>query len=93
MLRVASLTIGAGAQLDLANNVLVLDYSSSGSSPLAALTSLVTSVNFGAIVTTLAREGASVILNGRSEASVSAGLAEVRAAVPNAKVEGFTMTQ
>ena len=42
-----------------------------------------------AIVTSLAREGASVILNGRSEQSVSAGLAEVRAAVPKAKVEGF----
>jgi NAD(P)-dependent dehydrogenase (short-subunit alcohol dehydrogenase family) len=42
-----------------------------------------------AIATTLAREGASVILNGRSDQSVSTGLAEVRAAVPNAKIEGF----
>jgi NAD(P)-dependent dehydrogenase (short-subunit alcohol dehydrogenase family) len=42
-----------------------------------------------AVVTTLCREGASVVLNGRSEQSVAAGLAEVRAAVPKAKVEGF----
>jgi NAD(P)-dependent dehydrogenase (short-subunit alcohol dehydrogenase family) len=42
-----------------------------------------------AIVTTLAREGARVILNGRSERSVSAALAEVRKAAPQARVEGY----
>jgi NAD(P)-dependent dehydrogenase (short-subunit alcohol dehydrogenase family) len=42
-----------------------------------------------AIVTGLAREGARVILNGRSEKSVSAARTEVLAKVPQAKVEGF----
>src|SRR6267142_391524 len=42
-----------------------------------------------AIVTALARKGAKVILNGRSEQSVSAGLAEVRVGLPKAKLEGF----
>jgi NAD(P)-dependent dehydrogenase (short-subunit alcohol dehydrogenase family) len=42
-----------------------------------------------AIVTSLTREGARVILNGRTEQSVAEGLASVRAEVPNAKVEGF----
>ncbi len=59
---------------------------------LADKTALVTGSAKGiglAIVTTLAREGAKVILNGRTEQSVSAALAEVRAAVPKAKVEGF----
>jgi NAD(P)-dependent dehydrogenase (short-subunit alcohol dehydrogenase family) len=42
-----------------------------------------------AIVMGLAREGARVILNGRSEKSVSEALAEVHAKVPQAKVEGF----
>ena len=42
-----------------------------------------------AIVTSLAREGARVILNGRTDKSVAEGLAAVRQEVPNAKVEGF----
>lgn len=42
-----------------------------------------------AIVVALAREGARVVLNGRTEGSVAQGLAEVRAAVPGARVEGF----
>jgi len=42
-----------------------------------------------AIATFLAREGARVILNGRSEASVATALSEVRTAVPGAEVEGF----
>ena len=42
-----------------------------------------------AIVQGLAREGARVILNGRSQASVDAALAKLRAAQPNARVEGF----
>ncbi|MET0555650.1 MAG: SDR family oxidoreductase [Vicinamibacteria bacterium] len=42
-----------------------------------------------AIVVALAREGARVVLNGRTEASVATALAEVRAAVPGAAVEGF----
>jgi NAD(P)-dependent dehydrogenase (short-subunit alcohol dehydrogenase family) len=42
-----------------------------------------------AIVVALAREGARVVLNGRTESSVAAALAEVTAAVPGASVEGF----
>jgi NAD(P)-dependent dehydrogenase (short-subunit alcohol dehydrogenase family) len=42
-----------------------------------------------AIATALAREGSRVVINGRTAASVSAALSEVRAAVPNAKAEGF----
>jgi NAD(P)-dependent dehydrogenase (short-subunit alcohol dehydrogenase family) len=42
-----------------------------------------------AIVVALAREGARVVLNGRSERSVETALAEVRAAAPGADVEGF----
>jgi NAD(P)-dependent dehydrogenase (short-subunit alcohol dehydrogenase family) len=42
-----------------------------------------------AIVVALAREGARVVLNGRTEPSVATALAEVRAAVPGAAVEGF----
>jgi NAD(P)-dependent dehydrogenase (short-subunit alcohol dehydrogenase family) len=42
-----------------------------------------------AIVVALAREGARVVLNGRAESSVATALAEVKAAVPGAQVEGF----
>ena len=42
-----------------------------------------------AIATGLAREGASVIVNGRSENSVNEALARIRRAVPNAKLDGF----
>ena len=42
-----------------------------------------------AIVTTLAKEGARVILNGRSEASVAAARSEILAELPKAKLEGF----
>src|ERR1700694_5735651 len=42
-----------------------------------------------AIATALAREGARVIINGRTEASVSAALSETRGSVPNAAIEGF----
>lgn len=42
-----------------------------------------------AIVIALAREGAHVVLNGRSEASVQEGLKQVHATVRDAKVEGF----
>jgi NAD(P)-dependent dehydrogenase (short-subunit alcohol dehydrogenase family) len=42
-----------------------------------------------AIATALAREGARVIINGRSEASVAAALTRIRQAHPDAKVEGF----
>ena len=42
-----------------------------------------------AIVTSLAREGARVILNGRSEASVASARAAVLAEVPAAKLDGF----
>ena len=42
-----------------------------------------------AIATGLAREGARVILNGRSEASVSDALAKLRALHPDADVQGF----
>ena len=42
-----------------------------------------------AIATALAREGAAVVLNGRSEASLATALAEIRAAVPAARLQGF----
>jgi NAD(P)-dependent dehydrogenase (short-subunit alcohol dehydrogenase family) len=42
-----------------------------------------------AIDTALGREGARVVINGRTEASVTAALSEILASVPNAKVEGF----
>ncbi len=42
-----------------------------------------------AIAVALAREGARVVLNGRSERSVETALAEVRAVAPGADVEGF----
>jgi NAD(P)-dependent dehydrogenase (short-subunit alcohol dehydrogenase family) len=42
-----------------------------------------------AIATGLAREGARVIVNGRSETSVNAALAKIRHAVPPAKLEVF----
>jgi NAD(P)-dependent dehydrogenase (short-subunit alcohol dehydrogenase family) len=42
-----------------------------------------------AIATALAAEGARVIVNGRSEASVATALGELRRAHPRAKLEGF----
>src|SRR5258708_15829051 len=42
-----------------------------------------------AIATALAREGARVVINGRTEASVSAARSEILGSVPNAAVEGF----
>src|SRR5437762_11692949 len=42
-----------------------------------------------AIATALAREGARVVINGRTEASVSAALSEIRGSLPNATIEGF----
>ncbi len=42
-----------------------------------------------AIATALAREGARVVINGRTEASVSAARAEILESVPNAIIEGF----
>lgn len=42
-----------------------------------------------AIATGLAREGAKVIINGRSEKSVRGALAKIRRAVPTAKLESF----
>ena len=42
-----------------------------------------------AIATSLAREGAKVIINGRSDQSVAESLVKIRAAVTDAKVEGF----
>lgn len=42
-----------------------------------------------AIATLLAQEGARVVLNGRSDASVAEGLTAVRSAAPAARVEGF----
>lgn len=59
---------------------------------LADKTALVTGSAKGiglAIAVSLAREGAAVILNGRTEQSVVAGSAEVRAAAPHAKVFTF----
>lgn len=59
---------------------------------LSDRTALVTGSSKGiglAIATALAREGARVIVNGRSEASVSAGLAAIRVSLPVASVEAF----
>jgi len=42
-----------------------------------------------AIATGLAREGAKVIINGRSQKSVGEALAKIRQTVPNANLEGF----
>jgi NAD(P)-dependent dehydrogenase (short-subunit alcohol dehydrogenase family) len=42
-----------------------------------------------AIATALEREGARVIINGRTEASISAALSEILGSVPNAKIESF----
>jgi NAD(P)-dependent dehydrogenase (short-subunit alcohol dehydrogenase family) len=42
-----------------------------------------------AIATGLAREGTKVIINGRSEKSVTEALTKIRQVVPNAKLEGF----
>src|ERR1700761_1541919 len=42
-----------------------------------------------AIATSLAREGARVIINGRSEKSVAEAVAKIRAAAPAAKLESF----
>src|SRR5258707_15123888 len=42
-----------------------------------------------AIATSLAREKARVVINGRTEASVSAALSEILESVPNAAIEGF----
>src|SRR5712675_1642067 len=42
-----------------------------------------------AIATALAREGARLVINGRTEASVSAARSEILGSVPSAKTEGF----
>jgi NAD(P)-dependent dehydrogenase (short-subunit alcohol dehydrogenase family) len=42
-----------------------------------------------AIATALAREGARVVINGRSDTSVSAATAQILSLVPAAKIEGF----
>jgi NAD(P)-dependent dehydrogenase (short-subunit alcohol dehydrogenase family) len=42
-----------------------------------------------AIATGLAREGANIIINGRSEESVDAAFAKIRETLPNAKLGGF----
>jgi NAD(P)-dependent dehydrogenase (short-subunit alcohol dehydrogenase family) len=59
---------------------------------LAGKRALVTGSTKGighAIALALAREGARVVLNGRTEASVATALAELKAAVPGAAAEGF----
>jgi NAD(P)-dependent dehydrogenase (short-subunit alcohol dehydrogenase family) len=42
-----------------------------------------------AIATALAREGARVVINGRTEGAVSEALSEMRASAPGATIEGF----
>src|SRR5437667_3279405 len=42
-----------------------------------------------AIATVLAREGARVVINGRTEASVSAARSEILGSMPNATIDGF----
>jgi 3-oxoacyl-[acyl-carrier protein] reductase len=41
------------------------------------------------IATTLAREGATVIVNGRSASSVDSAMAEIRKVVPDARLESL----
>jgi NAD(P)-dependent dehydrogenase (short-subunit alcohol dehydrogenase family) len=41
-----------------------------------------------AVAEVLAREGANVVINGRTQARIDAALAQLRKAVPNAKIEG-----
>ena len=55
---------------------------------LALVTGSTKGIGF-AIATGLAREGAKVIVNGRSEKSVNAALAKIRQTVPKAKPEHF----
>jgi len=54
----------------------------------ALVTGSTAGIGFAAAVA-LAREGAHVILNGRTPSRVDAALAELRKAVPNARVEGI----
>ena len=54
----------------------------------ALVTGSTAGIGFAAAVA-LAREGAHVIVNGRTPARVDASLAELRKAVPNARVEGI----
>ncbi|HEY1170875.1 MAG TPA: SDR family oxidoreductase [Verrucomicrobiae bacterium] len=56
---------------------------------LALVTGSTKGIGF-AIATDLAREGARVILNGRSEKSVAEAIVELKKAVPNALIESFT---
>jgi NAD(P)-dependent dehydrogenase (short-subunit alcohol dehydrogenase family) len=58
------------------------------SDKLALVTGSTKGIGF-AIATGLAREGARVIINGRSEGSVDSALAKIRQAIPGAKLEGF----
>jgi NAD(P)-dependent dehydrogenase (short-subunit alcohol dehydrogenase family) len=55
---------------------------------LALVTGSTKGIGF-AIATSLAREGARVVVNGRGEKSVNEALAKIRAAVPAAKLESF----
>jgi NAD(P)-dependent dehydrogenase (short-subunit alcohol dehydrogenase family) len=55
---------------------------------LALVTGSTKGIGF-AIATSLAREGARVIVNGRAEKSVAAAVAKIRAAFPAAKLESF----
>jgi NAD(P)-dependent dehydrogenase (short-subunit alcohol dehydrogenase family) len=56
---------------------------------LALVTGSTKGIGF-AIASTLAGEGARVIINGRSDKSVASARAEILNALPKAKVEGFT---
>jgi NAD(P)-dependent dehydrogenase (short-subunit alcohol dehydrogenase family) len=58
------------------------------SDKLALVTGSTKGIGF-AIATGLAREGARVIINGRSEGSVDSALAKIRQAIPGAKLAGF----
>jgi NAD(P)-dependent dehydrogenase (short-subunit alcohol dehydrogenase family) len=55
---------------------------------LALVTGSTKGIGF-AIATSLAREGARVIVNGRTEESVNEALAKIRNSVPKASLEGF----
>jgi len=55
---------------------------------LALVTGSTKGIGF-AIATSLAREGARVIVNGRTEKAVAESVAKIRSAVPNAQLESF----
>ena len=58
-------------------------------SKLALVTGSTKGIGLAILATALAGEGARVIVDGRSESSVSTALAQIRQQVPAAELEGF----